>query len=313
MNSPNPSPSNSRNTNTNTNNSPDYSRNTNRSGSPDYSRNGNSNNNSRTQNINLNMVDNSYAQRYNIRQYNRSEGAALNNSANSNNINNVNANNNLVNLNNNIDESGMLVKMNNNRKTLNIPVDLNSGIPLNQRWNNETTGAPPSPANGGLFGGPQAVGEYASIPVIPTATNMINNNLLSANPPPGATTQYPGTNRLGNNFSTMPGINWYNDTTNVNPGQFRIKGPQVVNQQKGGKNKLLKKSQKYKVKRNKTKKSKGGFASLGFQTYPAYCDGKENWSQCGISSTVCTGGKKKLKKNKSKKKTICWFKKKQKK
>ena len=223
MNSPNPSPSNSRNTNTNTNNSPDYSRNTNRSGSPDYSRNGNSNNNSRTQNINLNMVDNSYAQRYNIRQYNRSEDAALNNSANSNNINNVNANNNLVNLNNNIDESGMLVKMNNNRKTLNIPVDLNSGIPLNQRWNNETTGAPPSP-NGGLFGGPQGfVGEYASIPVIPTATNMINNNLLSANPPPGATTQYPGTNRLGNNYIPMPGVYWYNDTHPVNKGPFSMK------------------------------------------------------------------------------------------
>ena len=62
------------------------------------------------------------------------------------------------------------------------------------------TRAPPPVPNGGLFGGPQAMGEYASIHVTPTATNMIHNNLRSANPPPGATEQYPGTNRLGNNY-----------------------------------------------------------------------------------------------------------------
>ena len=223
MNSPNPSPSNSR----NTNNSPDYSRNTNNS--PDYSNNSGNTGNSNainvpspTRNVNLNMVDNSYSQRYNIREYNRSEMGALNNRKNMNNAN-INAHNNLLNVNRNVDESGMLVKMKKNQKTLNIPVDLNSGIPLTQRWNNENVGAPPSPANGGLFGGPQAVGEYASIPVTPTATNLINSNLLSANPPPGATTQYPGTNRLGNNYIPMPGVYWYNDTHPVNNGPFSMK------------------------------------------------------------------------------------------
>merc|ERR1711871_335363 len=52
----------------------------------------------------------------------------------------------------------------------------------------------------------------------------------------------------------------------------------------------------------KKSRKKGGYSSLGFQTYPSYCDGKENWSQCGISSTVCnTGGNKKSKNKKSKK------------
>lgn len=221
MNSPNPSPSNSR----NIYNPPNYSNN-----SPNYSGNSRNTGNSNainvpspTRNVNLNMVDNSYAQRYNIREYNRSEMGALNNRNNRNNENNINGNNNLLNVNRNVDESGMLVKMKNNQKTLNIPVDINSEIPLNQRWNNESTGAPPSPANGGLFGGPQAVGEYASIPITPTATNMINNNLLSANPPPGATKQYPGTNRLGNNYIPMPGVYWYNDTHPVNNGPFSMK------------------------------------------------------------------------------------------
>ena len=63
----------------------------------------------------------------------------------------------------------------------NIPVDYNSEIPLEERWNCHQTRAPPVP-NGGLFGGPQAVGEYASIHVIPTTTNMIHHNLRSANP-----------------------------------------------------------------------------------------------------------------------------------
>ena len=51
------------------------------------------------------------------------------------------------------------------------------------------------------------------------------------------------------------------------------------------------KSSGKKSKSKKIKKTRGG---SGFQTYPSYCDGKENWSQCGITSTVCnTGGKKK--------------------
>ena len=49
---------------------------------------------------------------------------------------------------------------------------------------------------------------------------------------------------------------------------------------------------------------KGGYSNLGFQTYPTWCDGKENWSQCGISSTACgsSGGRKRnSRKNKSRK------------
>lgn len=105
----------------------------------------------------------------------------------------------------------------------NIPVDLNSKVPLNERWNSYNTQAPPAVPNGGLFGGPQAVGEYASIHVIPTATNMIHHNLRSANPPPGAINQYPGTNRDTNNYIPMPGVFWYNDTHPVNNGPFAIK------------------------------------------------------------------------------------------
>ena len=115
-----------------------------------------------------------------------------------------------------------IVKSNNDKK-LNIPVDVNSKVPLELRWNDEITAAPESPPNGGLFGGPQAVGPYASIPVVPTATNMINKNLRSANPPPGATQQYPGTNRYGNNYIPMPGVYWYNDTHPINKGPYAMK------------------------------------------------------------------------------------------
>lgn len=115
-----------------------------------------------------------------------------------------------------------IVKPNNDKK-LNIPVDVNSKVPLELRWNDEITAAPESPPNGGLFGGPQAVGPYASIPVVPTATNMINKNLRSANPPPGATQQYPGTNRYGNNYIPMPGVYWYNDTHPINKGPYAMK------------------------------------------------------------------------------------------
>ena len=124
-----------------------------------------------------------------------------------------NTNNNVSNLNQN-----QLVKM-----TKNIPVDYNSEIPLQERWNCHQTQAPPPVPNGGLFGGPQAVGEYASIHVVPTATNMIHYNLRSANPPPGAINQYPGTNRDKNNYIPMPGVYWYNDTHPVNSGPYSVK------------------------------------------------------------------------------------------
>ena len=107
---------------------------------------------------------------------------------------------------------------------LNIPVDVNSEVPLHERWNSEDTRAPDPVPNGGLFGGPQAMGPYASIHVTPTATNMINNNLRSANPPPGATTQYVSGDRFGNNYSPMPEVKWYNPTNQNLDGMFHIKG-----------------------------------------------------------------------------------------
>lgn len=95
-------------------------------------------------------------------------------------------------------------------------------ISLHIRDNDPYTAIPPSAPNGGLYGGPQSNRPWASIPVVPTTANMINQNLLSANPPPGANVQYPGSNRLGNNYQAMPGVYWYNpDGMN---GQFAIKG-----------------------------------------------------------------------------------------
>ena len=72
------------------------------------------------------------------------------------------------------------------------------------------TSIPDSLPNGGLFGGPQSTEPWANIPVIPSCTNLIHYNLRSANPPPGATEQYVGTDRLGNNYLPMIGVNWYN-------------------------------------------------------------------------------------------------------
>lgn len=65
-------------------------------------------------------------------------------------------------------------------------------------------------------------GPWCSIPIKPNVSNMINNNLKSANPPQEALTQYPGTDRLGNNSMSMPGVNQYIGT-NLNNGPFNIK------------------------------------------------------------------------------------------
>ena len=69
---------------------------------------------------------------------------------------------------------------------------------------------PNSLPNVGLYAGPQSTEPWANIPVIPSGTNLIHYNLRSANPPPGATEQYVGTDRLGNNYVPMIGVNWYN-------------------------------------------------------------------------------------------------------
>jgi len=62
--------------------------------------------------------------------------------------------------------------------------------------------------NGGLYTGePFAKGAaWANFPATPDADYMTHVNLKSANPPPGALTQYPGGNRPGNNVQKMPGV-----------------------------------------------------------------------------------------------------------
>lgn len=90
------------------------------------------------------------------------------------------------------------------------------------RDNSKDTKIPESPPNGGIYGGPQSQNPWANIPVAPTMTNLINKNLVSANPPPGATVQYVGTERLGNNYVTMPGVKWFNE--GENRGLYDIRG-----------------------------------------------------------------------------------------
>lgn len=83
-------------------------------------------------------------------------------------------------------------------------------IPPAFRDNGPNAPMPAVPRHGGLYSGPESANPWNSIPVTPTMTNYIQNNLRSANPPPGATEQYVGTPRLGNNYVPMPGVYWYN-------------------------------------------------------------------------------------------------------
>ena len=86
-----------------------------------------------------------------------------------------------------------------------------STIPPEKRSSGPTESVPPPPPNGGLYGGPDCQRPWLPIKITPTATNLIMNNLLSANPPPGAIEQYIGTNRTGNNYTAMPEIYWYSE------------------------------------------------------------------------------------------------------
>ena len=105
-----------------------------------------------------------------------------------------------------------------------LSVDRPSKVPPGQQWDTIQTAAPSPAPNGGLYtnGCQAADGPHRAIPVTPTTTNMINKNLVSANPPCGATEQYPGTPRLDNNHVPMPGVTWYRGTPE-NSGPFRLK------------------------------------------------------------------------------------------
>lgn len=97
---------------------------------------------------------------------------------------------------------------------------IESDIDPAERSSNPDSKMPQRPPNGGLYGGPQQDRPWMPIDVTPTATNLIVNNLKSANPPPGAVEQYVGTNRLGNNYTAMPDVYWH---TNVNRGPYNLK------------------------------------------------------------------------------------------
>lgn len=103
-------------------------------------------------------------------------------------------------------------------------VDAKGSIEPTKRDNNPNNEMPPSLPNGGLYGGPQTEREWGSVAVTPTSTNYIYNNLRSANPPPGATTQYVSGDRFGNNYSPMPEVKWYNPTSQNLDGMFHLKG-----------------------------------------------------------------------------------------
>ena len=114
--------------------------------------------------------------------------------------------------------------MSNNLVNVNYPVDKESTVLPELRSKDLNTTIPPPAPNGGLYGGPECLKPWMPIPVTPTTTNLIQNNLRSANPPPGATEQYIGTTRKGNNYIAMPGVYWYNKASSTNPGPFNIKG-----------------------------------------------------------------------------------------
>ena len=105
-----------------------------------------------------------------------------------------------------------------------FPVDTPSQIPGALRDYNPNSMMPKPVPNGGLYGGPQSTKPWATIPVAPTSTNLIFNNLQSANPPPGAIQQANGTIRLGNNYTSMPETKWYNPEEKDRHGRYKIQG-----------------------------------------------------------------------------------------
>lgn len=120
--------------------------------------------------------------------------------------------------------------------------------PLIQASGPDVPVAPPS-YNAGLYTGVPFSGPWGNVPVAPTTTNYINNNLNSANPPPGGSVSYPGTQRLGNNYQAMPGVDSYQSTRQVNWGPFKMnctKGQATV----GGGKKSLRKFKKKKNRKN---------------------------------------------------------------
>ena len=103
-------------------------------------------------------------------------------------------------------------------------VDSESTVPVENMSSDSNKKMPNPPKNAGLYSGPQMTGPDAPIPVTPTATNLVYNNLRSANPPPGAIQQAVGTDRLGNNFTPKPEVMWYNPDTKEHHGKYKMMG-----------------------------------------------------------------------------------------
>lgn len=72
-------------------------------------------------------------------------------------------------------------------------IDSTSPVPL-----------PPFRANGGLYTGEEARGDWGSFPSAPESHIQTTKNLLSANPPPGAVQQSVSLLRPGNNYVEHP-------------------------------------------------------------------------------------------------------------
>ena len=95
-------------------------------------------------------------------------------------------------------------------RTLNVPKILSRGI------------IPSDTYNSGITIGQKCIGVHCAIPVPPTAMYMTNVNLRSANPPPGALTQFASSHRLGNNSDVNFGIGKYTNDGSRNYGPFNI-------------------------------------------------------------------------------------------
>ena len=104
------------------------------------------------------------------------------------------------------------------------PVDIKTNIPPTHRWTDINTPSPKPQLNKGLYGGPQNNSYWMGKPVVPTTTYFMQVLLKSCDPPPppGATEQYPTENRLGNNYTAQPGINWFNSAYSER-GPYNIK------------------------------------------------------------------------------------------
>ena len=163
----------------------------------------------------------------NMNQVNMNQVNALNNMNQVNQVNGMN-NVNQVNAMNQNSITGMNAMEPLTKECYNYsdyPIDVNSQLQPELRGEGPNVQVPSERPNGGIYRGPQSDKWYVPKP-IPSTTTYFNQVLLRNSdpaPPPGATEQYPGNTRLGNNYVAMPGVNWYNSAYPRNNGPFSIK------------------------------------------------------------------------------------------